>query len=115
MNSVLNIIFIIVALLLICNALREVFVIRDIAYTFTCKHCNTFHPKISNIDRCYNCKRSFKIKDKSWEHLILHRVNWVSSNTKSEVLIFKDYIKLSIIEITLSILGALILIINVII
>lgn len=102
-------VFIIIEILLYLNLLREVFVIRDIKSNFYCGNCNTFNEEISNIGNCSNCHRKFKIKGNQWDHLILHRVNWIPTKSKSEVFKWKDYRKLSIIEITINIIFILIM------
>ena len=91
------------------NLLREIYVYRDIKSNFYCTHCGTFHMEVSRIDKCSKCHRTFKIKGNSWDHLILHRVNWIPTNSKSGVFKWKDYKKLSIIEITINIFAISIL------
>lgn len=91
------------------NLLREIWVYRDIKSNFYCSHCNTFNEEISHIDKCSKCHRTFKIKGNNWDHLLLHRVNWIPTNSKSEVFKWKEYKKLSLIEITINIIAIIII------
>ena len=90
-------------LLLVLNLIREIFVFRDIKSTFYCEHCNHFNKEISRNDKCEQCHRKMKIKGKTWEHLILHRVNWIPTKSKSDVFKWVEYRKLSVIEISINI------------
>lgn len=100
------------------NIIREILVYRDIKSYFYCYHCNTFNPEIAHVGKennCIKCHRSFKIKEKQWDHIILHRVNWIPASGSKEVLRWKEYRKLSVIEITISSVCLAILLINLVI
>lgn len=104
------IIWIVALIIFLLNLIREIFVYKDIRSNFYCSNCNTFNGEISHIYKCKKCHRTFKIKGNSWDHLILHRVNWISSNSKSDIFKWKDYKKLSIIEIAINIITIFIII-----
>lgn len=108
------IIFIIAIVVFILNLLREIYVYRDIKSNFYCTYCNTFNEEISRIDKCKKCHRTFKIKGNNWDHLLLHRVNWIPTNSKSEVFKWKEYRKLSLVEITINCTAICILLISII-
>lgn len=91
------------------NLLREIFTFRDIKSNFYCSNCNTFNDEISRIGKCKNCNRTFKIKGKTWDHLLLHRTNWIPTYSKGEVFKWKEYRKLSVIEIALNCIAIIIL------
>ena len=103
------------AIVFLFNLLREIHVYRSIKNVFTCEHCGTLNETISGIHKCYKCHRSFKIKDKQWEHLILHRVTWLDTSSKTKELNFNEYTKVPKIEITISILATIILVAGVVI
>ena len=109
---VTKIVFLITAIAFGINIIREILVYRDIKSFFYCGHCNTFNDEISRGGKCSKCNRSLKIKGKQWQHLLLHRVNWIPAKGDREVFKWKEYKKLSVIEITLSILASIILIIG---
>lgn len=109
-----TIIWIIVAVILLLNAIREYFVYRDIKYMFICEHCGTLNKELYNKSKCSKCHRSMKLKGKTWDHMLIHRVNWISANDKTTVLKLKDYKKLPIIEITLTLIALVIVIIAII-
>ena len=112
---ILIIVFGLFILLLILNLIRELFTLRDIKSNFYCSNCGTFHDEISNNSNCKKCHRRFNINGNTWDHLILHRVNWIPSKSSNEVFKWKDYKKISIIEITVNILLIVILVINILI
>lgn len=105
------IVWVVAAILFMLNLIREILIYRDIKSAFYCSHCNTFNEEISRISKCSKCHRTFEIKGRSWEHLILHRVNWIPANSKSEVFKWKEYRKLSLIEITINIIAIIILLV----
>ena len=109
------IIFGVALLLLILNLIREIFTLRDIKSNFYCSHCNTFNEEVSNRYVCKSCKRKFNIKGDTWDHLILHRVNWIPSKSKNDVFKWKDYRKLSLIEITVNFVAIIIMVIAILI
>lgn len=102
-------IWIIALVIFLLNLVREIFVYRDIKSNFYCNKCNTFNEEISGIYKCKQCHRTFKIKGNSWDHLLLHRVNWIPTNSKSDIFKWKDYKKLSMIEITINIIAIVII------
>lgn len=108
------IIFIIGELLFLYNLLREIIVYKSIKSCFYCKHCSTFNEEISRISKCKQCKRTLEFKGGSWDHLILHRVNWIPANSKSEVFKWKEYRKLCTIELTINIIAIIIIAIGII-
>lgn len=108
------ILFSITLLVLFLNLIRELFVLRDIKSTFYCNHCNTFNNEISNKYICKSCKRKIQIKGNTWDHLIIHRVNWIPTKSKNEVFKWNDYKKLSIIEIAVTLIAIFIVIIAII-
>lgn len=95
------------------NLLREIFVFKDIKSCFYCGHCNTFNEEISRIGKCKKCHRTIKIKGNTWDHMLLHRVNWIPAKSKGEVFKWKDYKKLSIIEITVNCIAMFIIFIGI--
>lgn len=99
----------------ILNLIREIVVYNSIKSNFYCPNCNEFNEEISRIGKCKKCHRTLKIKGNSWDHLILHRVNWIPTNSKSEVFKWREYRKLSLIEIALSILAIIIISISLLI
>lgn len=113
--SIIEIIYIVAIVFITTDIIKEIINIRSIKSRFTCNHCNTFHSEISQIDKCKNCHRTFNLKAETWEHFILHRVNRFPSNRKSDIHKFKDYRKLSIIEIAIDIGFISILLSNIII
>lgn len=108
------IIFTIAIILLLLNLLKEISVFMDIKSNFYCSHCNAFNEEISHIGKCKKCNRTFKFKGGSWDHLILHRVNWILTNSKGQVYKWKEYKRLSLIEITITCTAICILIIAII-
>lgn len=104
------IIWILALIIFLLNLIREILVYKDIKSNFYCSNCNTFNEEISRIYKCKQCHRTFKIKGNSWDHLLLHRVNWIPSNSKSDIFKWKDYKKLSIIEIAINIIAIFIII-----
>lgn len=103
------VIFVIALILFGLNLLREIWVYRNIKSNFYCNHCGNFSDEISRIDKCKQCHRTFKIKGNSWDHLLLHRVNWIPTKSKSEVFKWKEYKILSLIEITINIIAIIII------
>ena len=109
-------IFILVAIIFAFNTLREYTVYRDIKCQFICDNCDTINEEISGIHKCVKCHRTFKVRQKQWEHLMLHRVTWIDTKTsKATEAYLKDYLKIPKIEITLSLMSTLILIIGAIV
>ena len=109
MNKVVIIVFLITSVSFFLDLLREILIYRDIKSCFYCGHCNTFNEEISRIDKCKKCHRNISIRENTWEHLVLHRVNWIPANSKSEVFKWKEYRKLSIIEIVIDTVAIIIL------
>lgn len=105
------ILFGIVMIGFVLDLIRELTVLRDIKSTFYCTHCNTFNEEISRIGKCKKCSRKMKIKGNTWEHLLIHKVNWITTDSGSEVFKWKEYRKLSLVEITLDICAIIILIV----
>ena len=104
------IIFGITSILLILNLIREIITLRDIKSNFYCSNCGTFNTEISNMYVCSKCKRKLKVKGITWDHLIIHRVNWLPSKSNCEVFKWKDYKKPSVIEMTVNIIALIIVI-----
>jgi len=102
------IIWLIVILFLIINIIREVFVYKEIKSNFICTHCGELNTQIYKDCNCIKCHRRFKIKGDNWDHLITHRVNWISPYNGKDI-VLNDYKKLPIIEISISLVAIVII------
>lgn len=98
------IIFGIADILVIINLIREIIVLKSIKSKFICTNCKTFNKEISQNHNCEMCRRRFNVHTETWEHLLIHRVNWMQAKDKNRVYKWKEYKILSIIEIALTIL-----------
>lgn len=85
------------------DTLRELMVLRDIKSCFYCSNCNTFLKEFIQGDKCEKCHRTINVKGKTWDHLIIHRVNWIPTKQDRTILKWKEYKKLSLIEIAVDI------------
>lgn len=102
-------VWIIITFFLLLNIVRELMNIRDIKSRFTCENCGTFHNEVTELSNCKKCHRNMNIKQGSWWHLITSRTNRIGYDSKSTIYNYKQYRKLSIIEIAISICATLIM------
>ena len=108
------IIFSIAIFLFFIDILHEFNIIRDIKSTFTCSYCGSNISEYTYKCKCETCNRKIKLENKSWEHFLLRRVNWLSTNNKDIKLYCKDYLILPKREITICIICICILILGII-
>lgn len=106
---------IIAIILFVINIVREIRTYIDTKSSFYCKHCGNFNENISSIGKCKKCHRDFKIRDKNWNHLLLHKVNYISAKSKSQEFKWKEYKKICLIEISLSMTAVSIVVIDILI
>lgn len=112
---VIALVWIIITVFLLLNIVREILNIRDIKSRFICDNCGTFHDEVTELSSCKKCHRNMNIKQGSWWHLITSRTNRIGYDSKRTIYNYKQYKKLSVIEIVICSCATLIMLVAIVI
>lgn len=95
------IIFGIAAIGAILLIIKEVLNLVSLRSFFKCEHCGQFNGIIRHkVTKCEKCGRVLKISNRTWYHMLIHRVTEITKKNKRYEYVYKSYLKYSIIEIS---------------